>query len=67
MLLAIEAICFSAVVTIVSVEPVSGFALTASIALTTDAPLAKLRLVCVNTSTLVSPESTFWRGNTGQA
>lgn len=60
------ATCFIAVVTMVSVEPVSGLFVTASIARTTFAAVASERAVCVNTSTDVTPASTPTRGTTGQ-
>jgi hypothetical protein len=57
----------SAVVTIVSVLAVSGFAVTASIARTTVAGVASVLAVCVNTSTLVAPASMLTLANAGHA
>ena len=63
----IVATCFSAVVTIVSVDPVSGLAVTASMARTTFAAVASERAVWVITSTDVTPASTPTRANAGHA
>src|SRR4051794_4558528 len=60
------ATCFIAVVTIVTVEAVSGLLVTASTARTVFAEVASVRADWVATSSDVTPESTVWRGNAGQ-
>src|SRR5215208_3471834 len=51
----------------VSVDAVSGLAVTASIARTTLAAVASVRAVCVKTSTAVAAASTWTRWNAGHA